>query len=619
VCSKETNSNAEKNSLGRFKLTSASLIFILILLYLRWPVINLFSTHLLGGTGGDSNLYFWLVTTFPKNILERGWFETNSFYPYHNTLAWSDNFLFPSCLFYILREIFGLKEIVSWNLLILSAQLLNGLSVFLLAKELKGNWLSSFLLGSIFIVSPYFAEQLGHPQLQFFFFIPVGFIYFLRLLKAPSWPSVVALSLIVSFCFLTTVYYAIALVLLCFLYLLLYLMAKQVVSKKSLLLLLTSAMLTGLILLAFIAPYLKVKEAFGSRGLHEFYHFSLTALSFFAAAPISDFYGGSSALSHGEAHFGWGLVSLLLLCLGAKRLYSFSRPLLFCLVFALLLSDPLVAELFNLGRAWRLYSAALLTWTAIIISIFQLRRNGQNFISGSLAIVAAWITLIAIGPLGYSEIGVTSMAPFRIFYTVFPGIDSLRAISRLGSVVILLLSLASIPTLNAHKKTSLLLLTLLIIESQVSSFPLAPLSPTPRIFSSLPNLTNKDSAILIAPLAGKLDKNNQIISWSEVAEINSQYLVALRESAPLLMNGYSGQRPRTIYDLPRIMQRFPSQGALDKLLEFENLDFLLILGSKIEEFSEVSFLENLSNLGESVSILTQDGKDFLIKIERSPH
>ena len=165
----ETNDKNHLSRLSAVELLTTTLLLAALLSYLRWPVFNLFSTHLLGGTGGDTNLYFWLVTTFPKNLIERGWFETNSFYPYQHTLAWSDNFLFPSSLFYLFHQLAGFSEITSWNILILLAQLFNGLSVFALAKKLGANYPSSLFLGSLFITSSYFAEHLGHPQLQFFF------------------------------------------------------------------------------------------------------------------------------------------------------------------------------------------------------------------------------------------------------------------------------------------------------------------------------------------------------------------------------------------------------------------------------------------------------------------
>lgn len=601
---------------GFYELLGAIFFFILLLTYFRWPLVELFSSHLLGGGGGDTNLYFWLVTTFPQSMLERGWFETNSFYPYKDTLAWSDNFLFPSLLFYLLNSILRLAEIPSWNVLILLAQLANATSVFLLAKTLRANFVTAILLGTIFLISPYYAEHLGHPQLQFFFFIPLGFRFLINLMNRPNWISAAGLAVTVFLCFVTTVYYAIGLVLICAIYSSVCFFNEKVIPRQLVIMVISSALATGMLLAPFILPYLGVKQLFGSRGLHEFYYFGLSALSFFSAAPISLPYEMSSNFSHNEAHFGWGAVVLFCLLIGLKQIWRISPIALTSILLSLILSDRMLVGLTNLNQEWRLYSAAMFSWLSLIILFYKLRSFKDVSTSLILAIVAVFFIAISIGPLGYPEIGIVALSPFRLFYEVFPGVDSLRAISRLGSIVVLVLTLSAIPFLNLKRIVSILLLPILVWESRLTAFPLAPLSPAPPIFAALPALIKKDNAVLISPLSGKLDKNNQVISWSELATINSQYLVALRETAPLLMNGYSGQRPRTIFDLPRIMHRFPSEAAVDKLLKFEKLQLVVVLGSKIEGFSETDFRKELSELSGKTRIVAQVDKDFIVELLR---
>lgn len=593
----------------------ALFLLAVLLLVRRSDCLQLFSSHLLGGTGGDTNLYFWLVTTFPHNLLERGWFNTNAFSPYEHTLAWSDNFLFPSSLFYCLRKL-GLAEIPAWNVLILCAQFLNGVAVFLLARSLRANYLTSFFLGSIFIASPYFAEHLGHPQLQFFFFVPLGFLAFLKLLEKPNFVRAFALALALGLAFLTTVYYAIALGTVCILYTLSKVVLRSQLQSTQFAWLIVSALLSAVMLFAFTWPYLEVREAFGPRKLHEFYYFGVSLLSYLSSTSLSVYYSQTADWSHSEARFFWGLASAALLLVGVKSVWKVSGYSVCFALLTLALADPLLSDALGLPRSQRLYTAAGFGWLSLVFYTLKARRQTVTQDSLSFPFLALILTLVAIGPLGFPEINTRSVSVFIPFYELFPGFDALRAISRLVVPSFLFFALSSISLLNRHYIFSLVLLVLMLFETRVKGFPLAPLPDRPAIFSSLTPLVEKDAAFLIAPVAGALDDNNQIISWSDAAQINSSYLVALRDSRPLLMNGYSGQRPKTLYELPRILSRFPSEAALNKLKEYKNLRYLVVLGSKTERFDSNKFVEGIHTLGPALRIVTREGSDFVIELVR---
>src|SRR5690606_29944065 len=72
----------------------------------RFSALLHISTHYIGGFQGDAGLYSWLTNLNSQNFLFP-WFETNGFYPYGYSLAWSDNFILPSLLASVLFK-FGI-------------------------------------------------------------------------------------------------------------------------------------------------------------------------------------------------------------------------------------------------------------------------------------------------------------------------------------------------------------------------------------------------------------------------------------------------------------------------------------------------------------------------------
>ncbi len=586
---------------------AAALILITVLCLLRLPALELFSSHLLGGNGPDTYLYFWLVNTFPKNFLEYGWFETNSFYPYRDTLAFSDSFLPPTLIYYVFKQI-GLSEIQSWNLLFMLANFLNGFCVLLLGREAGLKKVPALIVSLIFISSSYFTEHLGHPQLQFFFFIPLIVGIFLKLLKTPCLKLSMALSTMIALAFCTSVYNAICACLACFLYYFFCILKEKRLDLYQLRFLLTSALITLVILLPVLIPYLRIKELFGARGFHEFYNFAFSAGSFFNASPLSSYYSGLN-FSHSEAGFFWGVACLTLLFICIVQIYRADKALCVALIGSLLFSEKLLFSF--LGRETRLIFCAIFCWITVIrlISVVYKKNLPACTAAGIM------VLLVALGPLGYKEINVAAAGPFTFFYYLFPGVDSLRAISRLGAAAILLLIVGNSAYLNRLNLKLLVLLPVLFIDSATTAIPLAPLAPKPQIFEELNHHYNKGDAVLVTPLSGMLDKNRNIQSWSEVAALNSQYLVDLRESAPKLLNGYSGQRPKSLYTLPKIMARFPDQKSLQLLSEYKDLKWIVVLGSRIDGFSAEDFIYRIAELSDKIIIVSQKDTDFLLELK----
>jgi hypothetical protein len=94
-----------------------------ILCLFRLPALVELGSAYLGGAQGDGGLYIWLVKSNLRDLGVLPWFNTFAFYPYSQSLAWSDNFILPSLGVGALL-LSGLPFILCYNLILLLASLL---------------------------------------------------------------------------------------------------------------------------------------------------------------------------------------------------------------------------------------------------------------------------------------------------------------------------------------------------------------------------------------------------------------------------------------------------------------------------------------------------------------
>ena len=119
---------------------------------------------------GDPLFMSWLVSWNDGWFLSpggslAGLFNTNIYYPYENTLAYSDLMLVPSLLvlpvYYITRN-----PIVTVNALLLLELAGTALAFFLLARYLTKNTSAALIGGFLYAFSTYHLAQIGHVQLH---------------------------------------------------------------------------------------------------------------------------------------------------------------------------------------------------------------------------------------------------------------------------------------------------------------------------------------------------------------------------------------------------------------------------------------------------------------------
>src|SRR3990172_8998058 len=134
-------------------LFSAFLIFLVSAIYITYPLIFHLSEYVTGY--GDEFLIAFIqnhvinsISTSPLNL-----FSGNIFYPYQNSMVYSDIFLTSSLLSAIPVYLFK-EPITAVNFTLISSLVLLGFSVFLLSYSLTKNFLASLLSGLLVVFSP---------------------------------------------------------------------------------------------------------------------------------------------------------------------------------------------------------------------------------------------------------------------------------------------------------------------------------------------------------------------------------------------------------------------------------------------------------------------------------
>ncbi len=606
----------------------AVITFGMTLAWLFREALPVLSTHYIAGISADAGLYVWLSKNLLQQFSELPWFNTRAFYPYGLSLAWSDNFLLPSLFVNFLQGL-GFSNVLAFNFMIFGCYLLSGLCTWELCYKLTNSQAASLLSALAFMAYGFLSFHLGHPQMQFAFFLPLGMSLFFETTAKLDPKLAFLMGLSVFFCFLCAVYYAVFLLLI---YMLLasavYFLRPGFASRRDFLRLAAALLLGMLPIVPFVLPYLEAKQAFGGRALYEAYYFSADVFSYLSASPLNWLYGFSAKLSHAEAHLFPGFVVLILALLaftmagGTKKL---DLPFLcFIAVFTACLITSTQVRYSPLK-----YLCALTLWSSLFTFAFLARRIAcleqtlgflglsNRALLSALFFVALFFFAISLGPLGNPVKGQPTLGVFALLHWLVPGLDAMRAVSRAGIVVVLVLIVCAAFAIKRllenypGKKVAIwiCLLFAILIENLSLHLPLESESLSPPVLVKLRDLAQEDEALIFLPLTQELDQNSRVKSWRDYAIKNVQ---AMNWSANLplfLLNGYSGQRSKLMLEFPGRLQAFPDNKSLKTLEQIVGLRFIVV--------DTKALGLPLSTLPDSLKLIAQDERGYAL-LEFSP-
>ncbi|NLF25845.1 MAG: hypothetical protein GX589_09355 [Deltaproteobacteria bacterium] len=612
---------------------TAIMLFLMILGVFRMEVLIRFNTHFLGGYEGDAGLYIWLIKTNLHNLLSEPWFNTKAFYPYTRTLAWSDNYILPSLAVWPFLKL-GLSLEASYNSILILANFLNGFITYRLAFVLIGVQLPALFSGMLFMCFSYLGLQLGHPQLQYAFWIPAAIYYLFKYIYRPGWMPALFIGLMTFLCFLCSVYYAVFIALAVPTLLLALLILKpQALTLKSWVRLVAGGLAGLSPLVFFLKPYLDVRNAFGSRTFLEARSFAATAASFFSAPSYNLLYNKSSLWSHAEANLFPGLAVLILTAFACKHMVDTKRLRWRTLSFFFFLIAAGIFSLPWLSHPYCKYVTAACLWGALLsfgLVLFKLGKletklgfsiiTNRNLIA--LFLFLSLVTFsISLGPLNNVASGRVSLTPFAFFYYILPGLNSIRAISRIGVLTIFGLVMASAFALQLLMQRrnfcawfSGLVLFFGLLENYNYIYPVQPADKPPEAFNTLASKSfqnsfnvKKDDALIVLPFTSNLNPDLSVKSWSNFSILNVHYMNWSSDGGLSLVNGYSGQRTWFTDNLPGRLAEFPDALSLKALAGISNLRYILFIPRFAPaEVSKTVLARSQNFSSELIHVLTDD-------------
>ncbi len=625
----------------RYPLRARSLFVIaaanlLALFVLRADLLLSFNRDLIGGYSGDGGLYFWLFRLHAQSA--HGWFDSNALFPYSLTVAWSDNFILPALYGRVFLTL-GASPLAAYNATILSAMLLTGIATSALVYHLCGDLMSAKFSGVLFMGSAYLSGVIGHPQLEFAFWMPLALDCLFSFLHSRRARSAILFGLCIWGAFLTTVYFAIFSALLGAVLLIgVFLLRPAALSRAEWVRLAAFSALGSLPLAGLLPPYLAVQSTFGERHLYEPYFFSASLRSFLSSASQSLLYSWSAAWAPEEARFFSGFLPLALMIPLARRLGATPQLVKSGALFAALVVLCALFSAFERHRIFEL-AAALLSYAAIGAGGYFLMLLGRSertlgaeyltarSLAALLFFVAAIFLLLSLGPLGNPAEGDWAIGFYRLCYELIPGFSALRAICRIGILWLLASSLlAGLALHYLQKRTAhaprwfALAYVIFLLENAVYPLTKEPIPPMPPIFAALAQRAAPRFVTISLPYSGALNEFKEIARWREFARINVSVMNWSLDSGLNTINGYSGQQTKLTKELPRALYNFPDARSIDALSAFAGLKYITYLPRFIENFSAQDFERKLEQFKGDLKVIEKDAEgNYLIerKGERS--
>ena len=194
----------ESMSARRFALV-ATAVFVLMSLFIYWPMWPGDPQRLVGCACGDPAQQSWFLNYTPWALLHghNPFFTTAINYPRGVNLA--DNTLMPllGLLFYPVTWLFG--AISTFNLLMWLAYPLSALSAWWVVRRWSGSNISSLVAGLLYGFSPYVMHQgLGHLNLSFVPLPPLVFYAVYKILvvqdgRARRWGALLGVLLVAQY------------------------------------------------------------------------------------------------------------------------------------------------------------------------------------------------------------------------------------------------------------------------------------------------------------------------------------------------------------------------------------------------------------------------------------
>lgn len=509
--------------------TGAFLIFVISSIYITYPLVFHLGDLVTGY--GDQYLHAyimnWVVHALFTNPLNL--FQASIYYPYINSLAYSDLFLTSSILSII--PLWILKEpIVTVNFTLISSIFMMGFFTFTLSFYLTKNFWPSLISGLLIIFSPVFLDKKTHIQMLSIQWIPLSILFFIMFVKSFKTRYLLFSMLFFLFQFYNSFLPGYFLI---FFYLIYLFWArinsrkiiKRIFTKNNFLIVLTTLFLT----IPIVKPYYDVfKEYDAARNIRDTIHFALQ--------PEDLIYPNEHTV----------LEPLLLKISNIKQYRQTDeiKPGYIGLIFS------------------------LLSFLAIFHTLKKIKK--KNILENSFITTGLLGLILSFGPaLHIARETVHKpfliILPYALFYYIIPGFSGFRNSSRWEILFIFCMAVLITLILSAilkNSKKALLIYIFLIMgivfeyNFPMKFYPVEPIKNFPKVYSWIDS-TPENSVFISMP----------IYNWNSprwFTEVKREYFYT--KNFRKTVNGYSGFSPTNWQeDVMYLFANFPYGNSIQKI------------------------------------------------------
>ncbi len=542
----------------------ALLIFSVLSIGMTYPLALHAGDALIGTDSNalnDSYLSIWIFGWQAHQLLRDPLqvFQGNIFYPFPNTLAFSEIIL-PEALMYLPVELATGNPVLAYNLVVLALFAMNGWTMYLWTFDLlhvggvaepslpaaRG---AALLAGIIFAFCTYKLGEIRHVQLLAAQFMPLAMMYLARGLRRPTTRHAVLTALFFVLNAVSSLYYALFLAMAMVLYAAVDMGVRRYrLGRAHFIFAALAAGIAALLLLPWLLPFVQVEREF---------HFSASRdPRLFSARPAS-----------------------YLASVGSNWLYG-----------------RLTSGYFVASKGQPLFPG-MIVLTLAIVGIWRRRRGVVLF----LVLLTVVGFVLSFGPQLFSSRALQPVTLVRLPYywlsLVITPLRSLNAPARFD--VLVMLALASLAALGAEwiaervpRRQSLIFgafAALILLEYAAAPLPLAKvaagsnISPVYAFLAAQPPNQPVVEIPMGQPTFADQDKHveytyNSVYHWQP------------------LVNGYSTFIPPEYYTLVQDMEGFPSAETLTRLKNW-GVVFVVVHSDRIKNAAKVrATLETLDGL-----------------------
>lgn len=271
---------------------AALLLFVVLAVVHTWPLAS-DPAVLSRNDNGDTTLIEWTLAWDAHQIVRQPWnlFDANIFYPSHDALAFSEH-LFTLGMMGAPLLWSGLSPVLVYNLLVIAGLALSGWSLCLVVRRWTGDWIAGVLAGSILAFNAHTLTRVPHLHALHYEFLPPALLVLDAWFREPRLKHGVLLAMWFLLMALTSNYQLV--------FALAALAAAVVVrpadwrarAPRLLPPLAVAAVLSTIVMIPFLLPYLRVRELYGAER-------SLDMAGLYVAS-INDYLASAARL-----HYSW--------------------------------------------------------------------------------------------------------------------------------------------------------------------------------------------------------------------------------------------------------------------------------------------------------------------------